>query len=142
MYVKDLLRDKGSAVFTVTPETSVAELAKSLVRRRIGAAVVVGGEGGVVGVVSERDIVHCVAEWGTAAGECRVSVVMTKNVHTGTPETMIDEVMSLMTERRIRHLPVIEDGKLAGIISIGDVVKDRISSVEREASQLRDYISA
>ena len=142
MYVKDLLRNKGNAVFTVTPETSVAELAKSLVRRRIGAAVVVGGEGGVVGVVSERDIVHCVAEWGTAAGECWVSVVMTKNVHTGTPETMIDEVMSLMTERRIRHLPVIEDGKLAGIISIGDVVKDRIGSVEREASQLRDYISA
>ncbi len=142
MYVKDILRDKGNAVFTVTPETSLAEFAKILVRRRIGAAVVVDGDGGVVGVVSERDIVHCVAERGAAAADCSVSDVMTKNVHTGTPETMIDEVMSLMTERRIRHLPVIEDGKIVGIVSIGDVVKDRIASVEREASQLRDYISA
>ena len=140
MYVKDILRDKGDAVFTVAPEASVTELAKSLVRQRIGAAVVIDGEGGLVGVVSERDIVHCVAERGAAAVECKVSELMTKTVHTGTPETMIDEVMSLMTERRIRHLPVIEDGKLAGIISIGDVVKHRIASVEREANQLRDYI--
>ncbi len=142
MYVKDLLRDKGSAVFTVSPETSVAELAKSLVRRRIGAAGVVDGEGGLVGVVSERDIVHSVAERGAAAVECEVSELMTKTVHTASPETMIDEVMLLMTERRIRHVPVIEDGKLAGIISIGDVVKHRIASAEREANQLRDYIRA
>lgn len=142
MYVKDILHNKGKAVFTVTPETSVAELAKSLVRQRIGAAVVVDGEGGLVGVVSERDVVHCIAERGAAAVECKVAELMTKTVHTGTPETLIDDVMLLMTERRIRHFPVIEDGKLAGIISIGDVVKHRIASVEREADQLRDYIRA
>lgn len=141
MYVKDILGGKGNDVFTVRRETTVVELAKVLVGRRIGAAVVAEGDT-VVGVVSERDIVHCLAEQGAGAVERAVADVMTVDVKTVTPDTTIDEVMALMTRRRIRHLPVLEDGKLTGIVSIGDVVKDRIASVEREASQLREYITA
>ena len=141
MYVKDILGGKGDEVFTVRREATVVELAKVLVERRIGAAVVADGDT-VVGVVSERDIVHCIAELGAGGGNRAVADVMTTDVKTVSPDTTIDEVMGLMTQRHIRHLPVLEDGKLAGIVSIGDVVKDRIASVEREASQLRDYITA
>ncbi len=141
MYVKDILGGKGKDVFTVRRETSVVELAKVLVGRRIGAAIVADGDT-VVGVVSERDIVHCIAEQGAGAVERAVEDVMTADVKTVSPDTTIDDVMGLMTRRRIRHLPVLEDGKLTGIVSIGDVVKDRIASVEREASQLREYITA
>ncbi len=141
MYVKDILGGKGDEVFTVRRDTTVVELTKVLVSRRIGAAVVADGDT-VVGVVSERDIVHCIAELGAGAGNRAVADVMTTDVKTVSPDTTIDEVMGLMTQRHIRHLPVLEDGKLAGIVSIGDVVKDRIASVEREASQLRDYITA
>ncbi len=141
MYVKDILGGKGDEVFTVRRDTTVVELTKVLVSRRIGAAVVADGDT-VIGVVSERDIVHCIAELGSSAADCAVADVMTTDVQTVSPDTTIDEVMGLMTRRRIRHLPVLEDGNLAGIVSIGDVVKNRIASVEREASQLRDYITA
>jgi CBS domain-containing protein len=141
MYVENILKQKGSEVYTVSPETTITELAHELVEHRIGAAVVVDGDGAVVGVISERDIVYCIAERGGGCLKRKVADLMTAKVITCAPETSIDKVMSQMTERRIRHLPVIDDGRLAGIVSIGDVVKDRIASAEREISLLRSYVS-
>jgi CBS domain-containing protein len=142
MYVKDILRDKGTEVYTVTPEATISNLVRELVEHRIGAAVVVDGDGDVVGVISERDIVYCIAKHGGGCLEGKVVELMTAKVITCAPDTAIDEVMNQMTERRIRHLPVIDQGRLAGIVSIGDVVKNRIASAEREVSLLREYISA
>ncbi len=141
MYVRDILNHKGSLVLTVGPEESIGDLAALLTRRRIGAAVVCD-DGEVVGVISERDIIHAVAEQGARSPETLVREHMTEKVISCTPETTVDEVMNLMTERRIRHLPVLEEGRLAGIVSIGDVVKIRIESVEEEATRLREYIQA
>jgi len=142
MYVHDILRHKGRDVFTVDPGATIQELAKALMARKIGAAVVSDHDGAVVGVISERDIIQCVAEHGAECLSCEVRELMTAAVITCGPDTKIDDVMGLMTERRIRHIPVLESGALVGIVSIGDVVKDRIAEVEREASQLRQYISA
>lgn len=142
MYVHDILRHKGRDVFTVEPGATIQDLAAALVARKIGAAVVTQHDGVVAGVISERDIIQCVAENGAACLTCEVRELMTAHVYTCAPDTKIDDVMGLMTERRIRHIPVLDDGKLAGIVSIGDVVKDRIAEVEREANQLREYISA
>ena len=142
MYVKDILRDKGTEVYTVSRETTISELARKLVEHRIGAAVVVDGDGDVVGVISERDVVYCIAERGGGCLKRKVVELMTAKVITCAPDTTIDEVMNLMTERRIRHLPVIDQDRLAGIVSIGDVVKRRIASAEREVNLLRECISA
>ena len=141
MYVRDMLRDKGAEVFTVAPDAPVSELARELVARRIGAAVVADA-GAVVGVVSERDILYAVAERGVDCLQALVRDLMTADVVTCTPDTSLDEVMASMTRRRIRHLPVLDGGALAGIVSIGDAVKGRLESVEREATQLREYIQA
>jgi CBS domain-containing protein len=142
MYVKDILQHKGTEVYTVGPETTMSALAHELVERHIGAAVVVDGDGAVVGVISERDIVYCIAERGGGCLNRDVADLMTAKVITCAPDTTIEEVMNQMTERRIRHLPVIDDGRLAGIVSIGDVVKNRIASAERENVLLREYISS
>ncbi|HEX9646807.1 MAG TPA: CBS domain-containing protein [Alphaproteobacteria bacterium] len=142
MLVREILKTKGTQVFTITRDQSIAELAKELVERRIGAAVVVDGEGALIGVISERDIVYGVADEGSACLDRKVEDLMTADVISCTPDTTIVDVMNQMTERRIRHLPVLEDGRLAGLVSIGDVVKQRIASAEREADQLREYISA
>lgn len=141
MYVRDILKAKGGEVFSVGPDTPVAELVRELVARRIGAALVRDGDR-IAGIVSERDVLYAAAERGGACLEARVRDLMTVEVVTCGPDTMIDEVMNAMTSRRIRHIPVIEDGALAGVVSIGDVVKSRIESAEREASQLREYIQA
>lgn len=141
MVVRDILRGKGSEVFTIAPDARISELVRLLAERGIGAAVVKDGDGRVVGVISERDIVHCIAEHGADCLDHAVSELMTEKVVTCAPNTGIAEVMNQMTERRIRHLPVIENGRLAGLISIGDVVKHRIASAEREAEQLREYIT-
>lgn len=141
MFVREILKTKGSDVFTIRGDRSIDELAKELVARRIGAAVVVDGRGALIGVISERDIVYAVAEHGVACLDRRVAELMTADVITCTPDTGIVEVMNQMTKRRIRHLPVLDDGRLAGLVSIGDVVKQRIASAEREAEQLRQYIT-
>jgi len=142
MQVRNILNAKGRDVFTVVAAMGIPELARELVRRRNGAAVVLGDDGALVGVISERDLIYSIAESGAQCLERTVADLMTREVITCTPDTSVDEVMNDMTERRIRHLPVIEDGALAGIISIGDVVKHRIEVVEREANQLREYITA
>ena len=142
MHVAAILREKGRAVETVAGDIALVDVVARLSARRIGAVVVTAGKGEVKGIVSERDIVRALAEHGAAALAWPASKVMTRNVVTAREADTIDQLMSRMTEGRFRHLPVVEDGRLVGIVSIGDVVKHRVAEVELEASAMRDYISA
>lgn len=119
--------------------TPVRQAVATLARRRIGALPVMEG-GRVVGIVSERDVLYCLAEEGGAALDRTVGDVMTAPAITATPATKVDEALALMTRRRIRHLPVMEGEIMCGFISIGDLVKSRIDEAEREAAAMRDYI--
>ena len=141
MYVRDILKAKGAELFTIGPEEPVTALLKVLVECRIGAAVV-AEEGRLVGVVSERDVIRAAAQRGADCLHASVRELMTADVISCAPDTSIDDVMNLMTTHRIRHLPVLEGGELAGVVSIGDAVKSRIESAQREADQLREYIQA
>lgn len=141
MTVKTILDEKGAAVVTVEPGASVASAAQLLGTRRIGAVVVINRQGGIAGILSERDIVRAVGEAGADALALSVDKVMTSKVTTCTESHAINSVMEIMTRGRFRHLPVEKDGKLVGIVSIGDVVKWRIREVEREAEQIREYIA-
>ena len=140
MKISDLLRDKGSAVATVSPTTSVTELLRVLSEYNIGATVVTEADN-VVGIVSERDIVRRLHERGADLLSAPVGEIMTRNVVTCTPADSVDSLASTMTERRIRHMPVVSDGQLVGIVSIGDVVKSRISQLETDREQLESYIA-
>ena len=142
MKVADILEHKGRHVLTTTQEQSVADTVSLLHREKIGAVIVCDAEGGVVGLVSERDIVNGLADYGAAVLERDVSQLMTTSVSTCTSSDNIVDLMATMTERRIRHIPVIEDGDLKGIVSIGDVVKNRIAESEHETELLREYISS
>ena len=142
MLVSQILKDKGDMVFTASPSETVSAVASELHARRVGAVVVVGGEGEVVGIISERDIVRVVAEHGAGCLETRIETCMTRDVIFATPGETVDSLRSRMTDRRIRHLPVVRDGRLAGIVSIGDLVKHKISEVEAEADGLKQYIAA
>jgi CBS domain-containing protein len=140
MQVAQILKTKGSTVHSVTPETIVAEVIRTLSKRRIGAVLVRSGEGKVSGILSERDIIHGLAEHGTRLLEMPASQVMTRSVVSCAIDSTVDEVMREMTNRRIRHLPVLDGGRLAGIISIGDVVKNRLEELSAESDMLRSYI--
>ena len=140
MDVRAILRAKGGEVATVPPDTSIADAVAELAERMIGALVVTDGGGALVGIISERDIVRGLAEQGTAFLDCRIDTCMASPVETCSPGDSDREILALMTDRRFRHLPVVEDGKLIGIVSIGDVVKSRIDGVMAEADALRDYI--
>ena len=140
MTVKSILSIKGNNVITIEPTANLAAAARLLAERRIGAIVVSGLDGRVVGILSERDIVRALAEHGGAALEQPVSQVMTREVATCTEEETIVSIMERMTDGKFRHVPVIELGRLVGIISIGDVVKHRIGEIELESAALRDYI--
>jgi CBS domain-containing protein len=140
MRISDLLRSKGTAVATVEPQTTVTELISGLAEHNVGAMVVVGPEG-IAGIVSERDVVRRLNDQGPALLSKPVSEIMTKLVATCTPEDSVDHLSALMTERRIRHVPVLVDSKLAGIVSIGDVVKNRLQELEKSQLQLEAYIS-
>lgn len=140
MQVSVLLQDKGSDVVTVTPEDITVDVVAVLAERRIGAVVVSADGAAIDGVLSERDIVRALATEGTAALERAAAHWMTSTVVTCTPESTVEELMATMTARRIRHVPVVVDGALGGLISIGDVVKDRISTLENETQVLHDYI--
>jgi CBS domain-containing protein len=140
MTVAAILAEKGREVLTTTADKTVAEVVEILAKRKIGALVVVEGGNRIVGIVSERDIVRAIAS-GAAALFQPVSAVMTREVMTCSDSETIDSVMSRMTNGRFRHLPVAENDRLAGIISIGDIVKARIEEVEREAQEMRAYIS-
>jgi CBS domain-containing protein len=145
MKVREILDAKGRGVVTVRPEASVSTVVHRLVLERIGALVVSEDGRHIAGVVTESDIVRALAADGAAAVASgrRVAELMTRNVATCTPEDTVKRVMAEMTRRRVRHLPVVEGGGLAGIVSIGDVVKSRLGEVELEADVLRDaYIAA
>jgi CBS domain-containing protein len=141
MTVAAILSDKGREVVTTTAAKSVAEAAAVLARRKIGALVVIDTGERIAGILSERDIVRVIASRGAAALNEPVASIMTKTVVTCTAGETIDSVMSRMTRGRFRHLPVVANGRLDGIVSIGDVVKARIGQVEREAEEMRAYIA-
>jgi CBS domain-containing protein len=140
MRIADVLRNKGAAVATVAPETTVAELLAGLAELNIGAMVVVGPDG-LAGIVSERDVVRKLHERGASLLTQPVSEIMTKFVASCTPRDTVDHLSVLMTQKRVRHIPVLDEGKLAGIVSIGDVVKIRMEELEAEQRQLQDYIT-
>lgn len=140
MRIADVLRNKGSAVATISPDTTVTELLAGLAERNIGAMVVVAPDG-VQGIVSERDVVRRLNELGAGVLALPVSEIMTSIVVTCGPGDSIDSLSALMTNNRVRHVPVIDDGELAGIVSIGDVVKTRMEELEAEQKQLHAYIT-
>jgi CBS domain-containing protein len=140
MTVRSLLDRKGDLVTTIEPTATLAAAAKVLGERRIGALVVTGPDHHIMGIISERDIVRAVGEQGARALETSVGETMTRKVVTCTRDDTIVAVMERMSEGKFRHVPVVEQGRLAGIISIGDVVKSRLEDMERESAALRDYI--
>lgn len=142
MTVAHILKQKGAAVHTVQPGDRVQTVVDLLSRHRIGAVVVVNPKGGIAGIVSERDVVRAMA--GDAKGVMTKSAgdIMTHKVRTCSPNNSEADLMAIMTEHRIRHLPVEINGKLAGMISIGDVVKHRIELMEHEAHELKTYIAS
>ena len=140
MNVKTILNAKGGRVISVAKDDLIGGAAKILADNRIGAVIVLDGET-IAGILSERDIVRGVAEQGDLCLTQNVATLMTSDVVTATPDDTMDQIMAMMTERRIRHLPIMDDGKLAGVISIGDVVKQRIAEAEMEAAALREYIA-
>ncbi len=142
MTVAAILATKGNAVLTVDQGSSLKEIISILAEKRIGAVIVKKGDGSVCGIISERDIVQEMHEKGSSALSSTVSDCMTSNVISCTRSSTINEVMEIMTSNRFRHMPVIEKGKLEGIISIGDVVKEKIKQAERDAEDMRNYIAA
>lgn len=141
MTVRLILDRKGRDVVTVLPDKTIADVAGVLAEHRIGAVIVSRGDGSIDGIVSERDIVRAVGQEGAAVLDRPVSSVMTVKVSVCTEQNTVNEVMDLMTRGRFRHLPVEMDGRLDGIISIGDVVKQRMEEIEREAEEIRSYIA-
>jgi CBS domain-containing protein len=141
MTVKAILARKGTDVATTDPNATLADTVKLLAARRIGAVVVTGADRRIVGILSERDVVRALAEKGPAALDAPIADVMTRKVTTCGLRDTVKELMERMTEGKFRHVPVVDQGRLAGIISIGDVVKARIEQVEREAVEMRAYIA-
>jgi len=142
MTVSQILNSKGRKVITASPDQKMSEVAQLLAEKKIGAVVIVDARGKIEGIASERDFVRAIAKEGAAALDRPVRDLMTAKVKTCTPRDTEAELMSLMTEHRIRHLPVLQDGRLAGMISIGDVVKFRIEAIEREAEEMKTYIAS
>ena len=140
MKVQDLLSAKGPEVATIEPDATIPAAVERLKQKRIGAMVVSQSGTDLAGIISERDVVRGLASHGEKLMTMRVSDFMTKDVKTCAPGDKVTEVMAIMTNSRIRHLPVTVDGKLTGIISIGDVVKHRLEELEAETTVLRDYI--
>jgi CBS domain-containing protein len=141
MSVESILRQKGTDVTTITPEASIKRAADWLRVKNIGSLVVMRGEA-VLGLISEREIVHAFSRYGETAAAMPVTEIMRPSVITVSPDESVTRVMNLMTRHRVRHMPVLRDGKLAGIISIGDVVKHRLEDLESETNVLRDAYMA
>ncbi|MGI5490529.1 CBS domain-containing protein [Microtetraspora malaysiensis] len=140
MLIRTVLRRKGTEVVTVPPDATVTELLAVLAERNIGAVVVSEDGLTIIGIVSERDVVRRLADRGAAVFDLPVSAIMTTEVHTCTPEANVDELRRTMTNHRVRHVPVVREGRLAGIVSIGDVVKSSIDELETENEALVGYI--
>jgi CBS domain-containing protein len=141
MTIETILRQKGTEVATIEPEASIRRAADLLRVKNIGALVVMSGTA-VLGLISEREIVHAFSSHGDAAASMPVKEIMRYGVITISPDDSINRVMQLMTRHRVRHMPVLREGKLAGIISIGDVVKHRLQDLESETNVLRDAYMA
>lgn len=140
MQIRSILHHKGSGVATIAREATVLDSTSELARLGVGALVVSPDGGAIDGIVSERDVARAIAEYGAAALDMTVGTIMTSDVKTCGPDDTVDTLMELMTNERIRHVPVVSDGHLTGIISIGDVVKHRLSELQAEAQTLHDYI--
>ena len=142
MIVSHILKSKGRQVYTVSKETNISVVSSILATKRIGAIVIISKNRSVEGIVSERDIVRGLSNYGAKVLDMPVKDLMTKNVITRGVESQIDELRREMTRSRIRHLPILDDGKLVGLISIGDVVKNRVEELQAEGDMLREYISS
>ncbi len=142
MQVKHILGNKGREVVTISSDATLSEAARELARHRIGALVVRNEDGSILGVISERDIVRAVSEASVFALPKPVSAYMTRAVATCSESDTVDSLMETMTSGRFRHLPVVDDDRLVGIVSIGDIVKTRIAETVEEATTLREYIAA
>ena len=141
MTIAAILREKGSAVVSVSPDATVSDLIDQLARHRIGAAVVREMSGELLGIVSERDVMRALAEHGPAALALRVEAIMTRGVQCATRATSDEDALETMTHGRFRHLPVVENGALIGLVSIGDVVKARLSQQAHEVDSLKAYVA-
>jgi CBS domain-containing protein len=142
MLVSQILRDKGRDVLAITPDATLAEAARVLTRNQIGALIVRADGGILAGILSERDIVRALAEQGIGALALSVASCMTTDVAVCEENDTIAEIMETMTRCRFRHMPVVEDANIVGIVSIGDIVKTRIAETLREAQALKEYIAA
>ena len=141
MNVAAILKAKGRAVATARPDATLLEISRKLAAKKIGAIVIIGDKGEVAGIISERDIIRNIAERGEAALSTPVSEAMTRNVVTCQETSTLDDLMQTMTQGRFRHIPVVEDDALVGIVSIGDVVKLHIAEVEMEVEAMRGYLA-
>jgi len=141
MTVKAILSRKGSDVVTIAPTANLSEAVKLLAQRRIGAVIVTGADNRVAGILSERDIVRVLGKRGADALGDNIAAVMTRKVTTCVETDTVSDIMERMTTGKFRHVPVVEQGRLAGVISIGDVVKFRVEEIERESDALREYIA-
>ena len=140
MIVKNILAGKRDAVVTIEPTADLAAAVRMLTERHIGAVVVLGADHRVIGILSERDVVRALAERGATALSEPISQVMTRDVKTCSEDDTVEGLMGRMTAGRFRHMPVVQQGELIGIVSIGDVVKSRVEEIDHEARTLRDYI--
>ena len=138
MNVDGILRAKGATVITIRPDATIGDLVRGLREERIGAMIVSEDGNSVLGIISERDVVRGLAEHGPRILEAPVAELMTRDVVSCTPRDTVKQVMAEMTRRRVRHLPVVADGKLCGIVSIGDVVKNRLEEMETVSNVLRE----
>ncbi len=142
MTISRVLASKGSTVFSVPPAMTIYDAARALRKHHVGAVLVLEADGTVEGVLSERDIVRALVDVGPDVLDKPVQTIMTTTLHTCRPGDTVQFALEQMTTRRIRHLPVLDNGALVGMVSIGDLVKIRIEDSEREAAQLKDYIAA
>jgi len=141
MLVADILKNKSPEIFTVTADESVVTAVALLCTKKIGAVLVMDGQGDIQGILSERDLIRAMNAHGKTMFDKKVAELMTSEVVTCSPQDPIAAIMGMMTAQRFRHVPVINDGKLVGMISIGDVVKSRIEEAQSEVEALRLYIS-
>ena len=140
MILEQILKEKGGQVFSVAESATLKEAADLLDTRRVGAMVILNEAGGIIGVLSERDIIRNIARIGAAALKCTVGEVMTRQVVTARARDTVESAMEKMTDRRIRHLPVVDGGRMIGVVSIGDLVKWRIAEADAEVNAIRSYI--
>jgi CBS domain-containing protein len=140
MTVSIILAAKGREIVTVEPSTRLAEAVRILAERRIGAALILGADRRIAGIISERDVVRALAERGAAALDEPVSRTMTRKVETCNENDTVASIMERMTAGKFRHMPVVDQGRLVGVVSIGDIVKHRVHEMESESLAMRDYI--